>query len=149
MEKLNEIGTIIKQVRLKKNLTMEHVAKETGMSRATLFAIEKGENNYSINNLISVLNYLNISLSFKNDIKNDDTRNRATRINKKIDKRINRFLVMCIEMYAKYKNKSGKEIYSILKERNAIKLIEEDYEDLHGMGSEWINNYIDSLLGAQ
>lgn len=146
MEKLNEIGTFIKQVRLNKNLTMEHVAKETGMSRATLFAIEKGDKNYSVGNLISLINYLGISISLESDICGEISRNRASRMNKKIDKKINRFIIMCIEMYAKYKSKSGKDIYSIFKENGVIKLLEDGYKDLHSMGTEWINNYVDSIL---
>lgn len=145
MENLKNIGNEIKKTRLNKNLTMDFVAREVGITRTTLFAIEKGESNYSIYILLKILNFLGLSISFDKPSK-EENRNRATRVNSKLDKKINRFVIMCVEMYANYKNKSDQETYQILKKNNILKELTEDYEDLHSMGTEWLNDYIDSLV---
>lgn len=145
MENLKNIGIEIKHARLSKNLTMDYVAREVGITRTTLFAIEKGESNYSIFILLKLLDYLGLSMCFDKPTK-EETRNRATRVNSKLDKKINRFVIMCVEMYAKYKKTSNQSVYALLKKNNVLEELTDDYEDLHSMGTEWLNNYIDSLV---
>lgn len=145
MENLINIGNKIKQARLKRNLTMDFVAREVGVTRTTLFAIEKGQSNYSINILLKILDYLGLSMSFDKHVK-EEARNRATRLNSKLDKNINKFVIMCVEMYAKYKKASDYDTYSLLKSKKILTELTNDYEDLHGMGTLWLNNYIDSLV---
>lgn len=146
MENLKNIGKEIKQTRLNNNWTMDYVSKEVGITRATLFAIENGKSNYSINTLLKLLKLLDLSISFDNKVIKKEKRYRATRVNLKQDKKINRFTIMCVEMYAKYKNDSSRTIYNLLKKKNIIEELYKDYDDLHSMGTEWLNSYIDSLI---
>lgn len=143
-----EIGETIKAKRLQLNLRMDDVAKEVGITRSTLWSIENGSGNYTIDVLLKLLSYLGMSISIASrscDIK----RERATRINTAFDKKVNRFVVMCIEQYASKVNKSSKEVYNILNSNGIIKELVDDYEDMHGMSTYSINEYIDNrLLGG-
>lgn len=145
METLFSIGRKIKETRLEKNITMDFVAQQIGISRATLSNIEKGKGNYSVDTLINLLSFLNIPIKL-GDKNSSYKRNRATRTNLKQDKKINRFVILCIEMYSKYKNRSSFDIYKILKSHNVLDMLSDDYEDLHGMSTEWLNEYIDSFV---
>ena len=143
MDKI-EIGTIIKKKRLQLNLRMDDVAREIDISRASLCCIENGSGNYSIDILLNLLNYLNISIGFETI--NQETRKRATRVNSALDKQINRFVVMCVEQYAYSINKSSGYIYKRLKEIGAIQELIDDYEDMHGMSTYSLNEYIDNRM---
>lgn len=145
METLFSIGRKIKETRLEKNITMDFVAQQIGISRATLSNIEKGKGNYSVDTLINLLSFLNIPIKL-GDKNSNYKRNRATRTNLKQDKKINRFVILCIEMYSKYKNRFSFDIYKILKSHNVLDMLSDDYEDLHGMSTEWLNEYIDSFV---
>ena len=90
MNDLSLLGNVIKEKRLALNLRMDDVAKRANITRATLWSIEKGSGNCSMNNLVKVMNVLGLSLSIdgmKNEYLN---RNRASRINTSLDKKINR-----------------------------------------------------------
>ncbi len=139
-----EIGKIIKSKRLQKNLRMDDIAREVGITRATLCSIENGKGNYSIDVLLKILNYLNISINFEEQAK--ETRRRATRVNSVLDKKINRFIVMCVEQYASSVNQSSGSVYRKLKEIGVIKELKDDYEDMHGMSTYSLNEYIDKRL---
>jgi len=139
-----EIGKIIKSKRLQKNLRMDDVAREVGITRVTLCSIENGKGNYSIDVLFKILNYLNISINFEEQAK--ETRRRATRVNSVLDKKINRFIVMCVEQYAYSVNQSSSSVYSKLNEIGVIKELKDDYEDMHGMSTYSLNEYIDKRL---
>ena len=76
----------------------------------------------------------------------EGNRNRATRINSTMDKKINRFVVMCIEQYASSTGSDSKSIYNQLVKRGIINEMIEDYEDMHGMSTIAINEYIDARL---
>ena len=87
-----------------------------------------------------------ISFVIGENLKEQTNRSRASRKNTKRNKQINGFIIMCVEMYSKYKGLSNQRTYSLLKENNILNMFENDYDDLHGMGTEWLNNYIDSLV---
>ena len=110
MNNLIEIGKIIKQKRLDLNMTMDYCAKMVGITRATLWAIENGNLNYHVGTLIKLLDMLNLDLTISNNF-DVVTRSRATRINKLIDKKINRFVIMCVEEYASSINKESSCVY--------------------------------------
>jgi hypothetical protein len=74
------------------------------------------------------------------------TRKRATRTNSALDKKINRFIVMCIEQYASSVNKSSGTIYNELNKAGIIDELRDDYEDMHGMSTYSINEYIGKRL---
>ena len=75
-------------------------------------------------------------------------RNRATRINTLQDKKINGFIIMCVEQYADSVNKSSGDIYRKMLNKGLIEDMMDDYEDLHGMSKEYLNDYISKRLCA-
>jgi len=58
------------------------------------------------------------------------------------------FISFCVEYYAKHINKSSNEVYELFKQEKVLDLLEKDYDDLHGMGMEYIIQLIDEYLGA-
>ncbi len=144
MDNKIEIGKKIKNARLIRNLTMDVCANKAGITRATLWSIESGKGNYSINALLSVLNLLNLSISFISP--KEPERKRASRLNSLINKKINEFIVYTIEEFAAFVNRDSGSVYRELKEKNVINELENDYEDLHGMSKEYLNDYILKLI---
>lgn len=141
------IGKQIKTKRLKLNLRMDDVAKAAGITRSTLSSIENGTGNYTIDILLKLFTVLDISFNVEvDDVK---LRKRASRINSAQDKKINRFIVMCVEQYALVCNKKGSEVYKILKEKGILNGLIEDYEDMHGMSTHLINEYISKRLSGE
>ena len=92
-----------------------------------------------------MLDVLGLSLELNNDSKKTN-RNRATRINTLLDKKINRFVIMCVEQYAKSINESSDVAYKRMNECGVLDDLTNDYEDLHGMSTVYLNDYIDSLV---
>ena len=147
MESKFEIGKKIKNKRLQLNLRMDDVAKEVGITRSTLWSIENGNGNYTIDTLLRLLNFLNMSIDI--DAQEQGARRRATRTNSVLDKKINRFIVMCVEQYASSVNQSSNAVYSMLNKAGIVNELKDDYEDMHGMSTYSINEYISRrLLGG-
>lgn len=146
MSELLLIGKTIKEKRLSLNLRMDDVANRAGITRMTLWAIERGKSGYSAHSLFKVMNVLGLSFNIENNGLNDSKRNRATRINTVLDKKINRFIVMCIEQYALSVNERSDVVYQIMYDKGIIDELTNDYEDLHGMSFTYLNDYIKSLL---
>ena len=147
MESKFEIGQKLKNKRLEFNLRMDDVAKEVGVTRSTLWAIENGSGNYTIDTLLRLVSFLNMSIDI--GTQTQETRKRATRTNSALDKKINRFIVMCVEQYASSANKSSGTIYNELNKAGVIDELRDDYEDMHGMSTYSINEYINRrLLGG-
>lgn len=141
-----EIGEAIREKRLQLNLRMDDVAQEVGITRSTLWSIEAGRGNYSIDSLLKLINFLDVSISF--DMKVNKTRKRASRANSALDKKINRFIIMCVEQYASSVKQSSSTIYKKLKQIGIINELQDDYEDMHGMSTYLINEYIDKRLSG-
>ena len=78
MESKIEIGKKLKNKRLELNLRMDDVAKEVDVTRSTLWSIENGNGNYTIDTLLRLLSFLNMSIDVTTQIQGD--RKRATRI---------------------------------------------------------------------
>lgn len=148
MENAVKLGNTIKRKRLFLNLRMDDVASRVNITRATLWSIEKGEGNCSLNTLLKVLDVLGLSLELNSDT-SKTKRNRATRINTLLDKKINRFIIMCVEQYSKSINEASGVVYKRMSERGVIDDLTNDYEDLHGMSTIYLNDYIDSFIGHQ
>ena len=148
MENKVQIGEIIKNKRLLLNLRMDDVAKQVGITRPTLWSIENGNGNYSIDVLLNLLSKLNLSLDI-GVIKTTNNRSRATRANSIIDKKINRFIVMCVEQYASSINSNSKSAYALLNKKGVIKELADDYEDMHGMSTLQINEYISARMQGE
>ena len=147
MGKKQEIGERIKRRRLQLNLRMDDLAKEVGITRSTLWSVENGKGNYSINTLIKLLSFLGLSFEVET-FQTDSDRRRASRSNSSLDNEINRFIVMCVEQYASFVNKSSRETYDLLEKEGIIKELTDDYEDMHGMSTYSINEYIGKRLSG-
>lgn len=144
MNELSVLGKTIKEKRLLLNLRMDDVAKRADITRATLWSIEKGKGGFSASSLFKVMSILGISLKIDNN-QNELVRDRATRINTAHDKKINRFIIMCVEQYAYSTNQSSSVVYKRMLQNGVIDELTNDYEDLHGVSFASLNEYIDSL----
>ena len=144
MESKFEIGTKIKNKRLQQNLRMDEVAKEVGITRSTLWSIESGNGNYTIDTLLKLVSFLNMSIDI--GAQEQGNRIRATRINSALDKKINRFIVMCVEQYASSVNRGSGFVYDKLNKAGIIDELRDDYEDMHGMSTYSLNEYINKRL---
>jgi len=56
------------------------------------------------------------------------------------------FKTFCIEKYADYKSMPSNEVYSLFEKNGIIKMIDEDYELLHGHGFEYIIHDIEQII---
>lgn len=144
MESKREIGKKIKNRRLQLNLRMDDVAKKVGISRSTLWSMENGSGNYAIDALLGALNFLD--MSFGIDDQEEEKRKRATSANRVLDKKINRFIVMCVEQYASSVNEGSGAVYHKLREEGIVQELTDDYEDMHGMSTYSLNEYIHKRL---
>ncbi len=59
------------------------------------------------------------------------------------------FKAFCIEFYANHTGKTGPEIYKEFERSGLLKELEDDYEDLHGMGMEALMQLFDRYLGRE
>lgn len=59
------------------------------------------------------------------------------------------FKTYCIENYAEYKNQPSLSIFEKFFKSRLLKHLETDYEDLHGMGKEFLMNYFDQWFGEK
>ena len=57
------------------------------------------------------------------------------------------FKTYCIENYAEYKNASSSKVFERFEKSGLLKHLQEDYEDLHEMGKEFLMNYFDQWFG--
>ena len=58
------------------------------------------------------------------------------------------FISFCVEYYAQHISKPSNEVYELFKREKVLDLLENDYDDLHGMSMEDIVQMIDEYLGA-
>ena len=59
------------------------------------------------------------------------------------------FKTFCIEYYAAHIGESGEKVYDLFKREKLLDLLESDYEDLHGMGMEYLMGFFDDYLGGK
>lgn len=59
------------------------------------------------------------------------------------------FKVYCIENYAEYKNKSSSAVFEQFSKTKLLNHLKTDYEDLHGMGKEFLMDYFDQWFGEK
>ena len=144
MESKFKIGIKIKNKRLELNLRMDDLARDVGITRSTLWSIENGNGNYSIDTLLKLLSVLDMSIDIEEQ--EQGNRKRATRTNSVVDKKINRFIVMCVEQYASSVNQGSRFVYNKLNKAGIIDELRDDYEDMHGMSTFSINEYINKRL---
>jgi hypothetical protein len=56
------------------------------------------------------------------------------------------FVTFCLELYAEYKDMSSPKVYQLFNKTGLLELLKTDYEDLHGMSFEYLNQFFDSWL---
>lgn len=59
------------------------------------------------------------------------------------------FKTFCIEHYSHHIQMPSNEVYQLFEESGLLHLLDEDYEDLHGMGMEYLMQFIDQYLGVK
>ena len=64
-DQLGNIGTKVKKAIRKSNTPIEHIAADLHMSKQTIYNIMDGNLNYTIVNLLNVLDKLGLDISFK------------------------------------------------------------------------------------
>ena len=57
------------------------------------------------------------------------------------------FKPFCVEFYANHTSKTGPEDYAESERDGLLQELDEDYEDLHGMGMEALMQMFDEYLG--
>ena len=63
-----------------------------------------------------------------------------------MEKKINDFIVFCIEIFKVRSKLSGKEVYEIFEKYGVLKYLQEGYDMLHTQGDRWIMNDINEFL---
>ena len=58
------------------------------------------------------------------------------------------FKAFCIEYYAEHIGKPGNEVYDLFAREKLLDMLDSDYEDLHGMGMEYLMQLFDEYLGG-
>ena len=56
------------------------------------------------------------------------------------------FKTFCIEKYADRKLMPSNEVYSLFEKNGILKMLDDDYELLHGHGFEYVINDIDQVI---
>jgi hypothetical protein len=56
------------------------------------------------------------------------------------------FKTFCIEKYADYKSIPSNVVYSLFEKNGIIKMLDEDYDILHGHGFDYIISDIDQIM---
>ena len=59
------------------------------------------------------------------------------------------FKSFCIEKYATHSGLAGAEVYALFDRSGLLKVLDEDYDDLHGMGWEALMPMFDEYLGRR
>ena len=63
-----------------------------------------------------------------------------------MDKKINDFVIFCLEIYKAQKNMSGKEVFELFEKYGVINYLQDGYDVLHTQGDKWIINDIEDFL---
>lgn len=56
------------------------------------------------------------------------------------------FKSFCIEFYSEYKGMRSDEVYKLFEKEGVLTLLDEDYEDLHSFGMEYLVRFVDEYL---
>lgn len=59
------------------------------------------------------------------------------------------FKTFCIEYYAEHIGEPSEKVYELFKREKILEMLDEDYEDLHGMGMEYLMKFFDEYLGGK
>ena len=56
------------------------------------------------------------------------------------------FKLFCIEKYADYKSMPSNEAYKLFEQNGILKMLDDDYDILHGHGFDYILHDIDQII---
>ena len=56
------------------------------------------------------------------------------------------FKAFCIELYADHKSMPSSDVYTLFEKNGILKMLDEDYDILHGHGFEYVIQDIDEIL---
>lgn len=56
------------------------------------------------------------------------------------------FKSFCIEFYSEHIKRPGTEVYQLFFNSGLLELLDQDYEDLHGMSMEYLMQFFDEYL---
>ena len=59
------------------------------------------------------------------------------------------FKTYCIENYAEHSGKASSEVYDLFAHSGLLKMLQDDYEDLHGMGKEYLMDFFDKWFSGK
>ena len=59
------------------------------------------------------------------------------------------FKTYCIENYAEHSGKASSEVYELFAHSGLLKMLQDDYEDLHGMGKEYLMDFVDKWFSGK
>lgn len=57
------------------------------------------------------------------------------------------FQTFCIEFYSHHIQRNSNDVFSLFEREGVLDLLDREYEDLHGMGMEYMMQFIDEYLG--
>lgn len=63
-----------------------------------------------------------------------------------MDRKINDFVIFCLEYYKQKNNLTGKEVYNIFEKYDVFEYLSEGYDVLHTQGKDWLMNDIEEFL---
>ena len=63
-----------------------------------------------------------------------------------MEKKINDFIVFCIEVYKVENSLTGKEVYDLFEKYGVFKYLHDGYDMLHTQGHSWLMNDINEFL---
>lgn len=63
-----------------------------------------------------------------------------------MDKKINDFIVFCLENYKSDNGLTGEEVYDLFEKYGVLNYLQEGYDVLHTQGKEWLMNDINEFL---
>jgi len=56
------------------------------------------------------------------------------------------FKVFCIELYADHKLIPSNEVYALFEKKGILKMLDDDYDILHGHGFDYVINDIEQIM---
>ncbi|MDR0932037.1 MAG: DUF3791 domain-containing protein [Victivallales bacterium] len=59
------------------------------------------------------------------------------------------FQTFCVEFYSRHIQKPSNEVYELFQKSGLLDLLEKDYDDLHGMGMEYLMRFIEEYLEGE
>lgn len=122
--KINNIGTLIRDERIRRGMTQKELGSKVGVGKAQISKIESGKG-MTIKTVTKVLDALDLTASVK-----------LTNSKKKIDKRIIGYVVAVINEFAKTYNLNVRGASNYLIRYRGLEFLTEHYEAEHLLSLE-------------